>query len=257
MYLDEAGDMSDTPSTVEVVSLGHHTVACPYLPDKVATFHFVAGPAAATHYRALMDSGFRRSGPYFYRPQCAQCNACKVLRVPIQTFRPSKGQRRIYRKGAARFDVSMSKPGFTPEKAAVYGAYLAYQHGSEEAVEQDQYENFLVESVAPVETLEMQFRHEGRLVGVGIVDYGVTYLSSVYFYFDPDYASYSLGTFSAMYEIELARALRCSHYYLGYYIAACPAMAYKARFKPCQWKDPDSDTWHLLDREGDDTGSAR
>lgn len=235
---------------VEVLaSLGHHTDACPYLPDKVATLHFVAGALASWRYRQLMDAGYRRSGRFFYRPQCGQCNACKVLRVPLLDFRPSKGQRKIYRKGLTQFEVSIDRPSYTPEKAHVYAAYLDYQHESEQEVSQESYETFFVESVPPIETLEVQFRDEGRLAGVGIIDRVEDTLSTVYFFFDPDYARYSLGTFSALYEIELARWLSCTHYYLGYHIAACPAMAYKSRFMPCEWKDPDGATWHAIERK--------
>lgn len=246
--MNESGDREAGQTYVEVASLGHHTDACPYLPDKVATLHFVAGRAAASHYHPLMDAGFRRSGRHFYRPQCGQCSACKVLRVPIAEFRPSKSQRNIYRKGLKRFEVSIDRPSFSPEKARVYAAYLAFQHHSDQVVDQAHYETFFVETVPPIETLELQFRDAGQLAGVGTLDWIDGVLSTVYFYFDPQFARHSLGTFSALYEIELARCLGCTHYYLGYYISACAAMAYKARFRPCEWKDPDAAAWSRMER---------
>ncbi len=72
----------------------------------------------------------------------------------------------------------------------------------------------------------------GSLLGVGICDVCAESLSSVYFYFDPDEARRSLGTFSAMWEIEWARRNSIPHYYLGYWVKACGAMEYKANFKP-------------------------
>ena len=59
-------------------------------------------------------------------------------------------------------------------------------------------------------------------------------LSSVYFYFDPEQAGRRLGTFSALWEIEWAREMNIPHYYLGYWVAGCGAMEYKASFRPCE-----------------------
>ena len=64
-------------------------------------------------------------------------------------------------------------------------------------------------------------------------------LSSVYFYFDPAEARRGLGTFGAVYEIEFARARGIGHYYLGYWVAGCQAMDYKANFRPCEILHPD------------------
>jgi arginyl-tRNA--protein-N-Asp/Glu arginylyltransferase len=72
-------------------------------------------------------------------------------------------------------------------------------------------------------------------------------LSTVYFYFDPEFAPLSPGTWSALYEIHLAQQWRLSHYYLGYYIPGCPSMNYKARFRPCEIKQPDVPGWQLFD----------
>ena len=71
-------------------------------------------------------------------------------------------------------------------------------------------------------------------------------LSTVYFYFEPDAAEYSLGTWSALFELELAAKWGLDHYYLGYYISACDAMNYKARFQPAEIKQPDSPIWERV-----------
>ncbi|HEY7117030.1 MAG TPA: arginyl-tRNA--protein transferase, partial [Tepidisphaeraceae bacterium] len=56
--------------------------------------------------------------------------------------------------------------------------------------------------------------------------------SSVYFYFDPAEARRRPGTFSALWEIEFARSRGIPYYYLGYWVAGCGAMEYKASFGP-------------------------
>jgi arginine-tRNA-protein transferase len=69
-------------------------------------------------------------------------------------------------------------------------------------------------------------------VGVGIIDITFASLNAVYFYFDPDLVSRSLGTFNILQLIELCRREEKEFLYLGYRIAKVPAMSYKARFKP-------------------------
>ena len=83
--------------------------------------------------------------------------------------------------------------------------------------------------------MEISYRDPaGKLLGVGICDVCSDSLSAVYFYFDPDEARRSLGTFSAIWEIEWAKHTGIPYYYLGYWVSGCGAMEYKASFRPCE-----------------------
>ncbi len=227
-----------------VIHLGDVSDPCPYLPGKEATFRFGNGHLASGHYEELLAWGYRRNGTYVYRPVCGACRECWVLRVPVDTFKMTKSQRRVWNKGGRAFKATVGSCHFSEEKAEVYRRYLAHQHGTEEGtVTEERYSTFLVESCLHHETMEVQYRVEGRLAGVGIVDRLKHSLSTVYFYFDPDFARLSPGTWSALFEIQLARAWGLQHYYLGYYIPGCDAMNYKARFLPCEIKQPDTPGW--------------
>ena len=92
---------------------------------------------------------------------------------------------------------------------------------------------------SPITTREMRYRVDGRLVGLGIVDVVPDVVSSVYFYFDPAEGKRSLGTYSALQEIEYAQRTGRAYLYLGYYVHGCKEMSYKARFKPCELLTPD------------------
>ncbi len=72
----------------------------------------------------------------------------------------------------------------------------------------------------------------GALVGVSWVDILHDGLSSVYFAFDPDYASRRLGSYSIMKEIEWARDIGKSWLYLGFWVPGGKSMDYKAQFRP-------------------------
>jgi arginine-tRNA-protein transferase len=233
----------------EAIHVADVPEVCPYLPDRVATLRYANGFAAGPGYRLLLDRGYRRSGGYVYRPVCHTCRECKVLRVPVAGFHRSKEQRRIWNRGQRVFEAAIYPPSFSEEKRAMYSRYLDFQHHRNEApADEEQYCAFLVETCLGGRTVELQLRAEGRLAGVGILDRLGDALSTVYFYFDPDFAAYSPGTYSALYEIDLARRWGMDYYYLGYYIRDCPAMAYKAHYRPCEIKDLNAECWTRQER---------
>lgn len=222
---------------------------CPYLSDRISSLKVCRGMFPGELYRYFLDRGYRRNGMVMYRPQCRHCQACEILRLPVDDFRKNKEQRRVWNRGAPLFHVKIATPAFTPEKLLLYRRYLAYQHQDPATgFGAEKYQEFLVDSFLGGATLELQVYAEEQLVGVGIVDQIADALSTVYFYFEPAFARYSLGTWSALYELALAKEWGLSYYYFGYYIEACAAMNYKKRFRPCALKTPDATDWRLLKR---------
>lgn len=99
-----------------------------------------------------------------------------------------------------------------------------------------------------------QYYLDGVLIAVGVIDVLPECVSSVYFYYDPDYSFLSLGTYASLREIALVRELskfspRLTNYYLGFYIPSCPKMRYKANVKPSFLLCPEVFTWHELDEK--------
>jgi hypothetical protein len=76
-------------------------------------------------------------------------------------------------------------------------------------------------------------------------------LSSVYFFYDPDYDFLSLGVLSALYEIDYVASQQhpmMVYYYMGFYIDTCRKMQYKAQYRPSQLLDPFHYTWVSYDQ---------
>jgi len=78
---------------------------------------------------------------------------------------------------------------------------------------------------------------DSSLLAVGVVDVLPYCLSSVYFFYDPDYHSLSLGVYSALKEIDWVKSAHTTtpelkFYYLGFYIHTCPKMKYKGDYHP-------------------------
>lgn len=203
---------------------------CPYLPGQRSRYRAVSVDSLpGSAYQRFMDAGFRRSGRVLYQPACRNCRACVPLRVPTEEFAPSASQTRSQRKNAD-LRVTVGRPAATAEKLALYNRYNMVWHGGA-ALSLEGFAEAFYESC--VDTLEFLYRTaDGELLAVGLCDVGPQFLSSVYFYFSPEASDRSLGTYGALQEIEFSRRNAIRYYYLGYWIEACRAMTYKARFGP-------------------------
>jgi len=203
---------------------------CPYLPDKKARSEaYSVDQLGGAVYDRLLTRGFRRSGRIVYRPRCRGCGECRQMRIPVESFQPSRSMRRVVRRNAG-VTVEEGQPTPDSEKFAVYRRYLEAQHDESMTRSYESFCEFLYDS--PMETCEFQYRLDGRLIGVSIADRLPLGLSSVYMYFDPEFAERSLGTFSVLWEIDYCRRGGLGYYYLGFYVAGSATMSYKARFRP-------------------------
>ena len=236
------------PVVRPITMTGKHP--CGYLPGRLALFRAfdaddprgTGTPMTGETYQRLMDAGFRRSGTFVYQPMCTGCRACVPVRVPVSRFAPSRTQRRVARRNE-KLVVTVAPPMPTREKWELYDRYQREWHRKVESDRED-IDGFLMFLYhSPIESLEFEYRDPwGKLLGVGICDITPTSISSVYFYFDPREAWRSIGTFSAMYEIQWAAKMGLAWWYAGYWVSGCAGMEYKSRFRPLQKLDTDG-TW--------------
>ena len=188
-------------------------------------------PLAPGVYHALLDLNFRRLGSVFYRPQCDACAECRMIRVRVAEFRPSRAQRRCLEKNAdVAVRIGPSEP--TEEKHQLYRRYLERRHDGRMDGSYAEFVAFL--HTSEVATIEIEYRLAGRLAGVGVADVEPRAMSAVYCYFNPDLGRRSIGVFNILTLIEASRRRGLPHLYLGFYVRGCGAMSYKARYRPCE-----------------------
>lgn len=205
---------------------------CPYLPGLMFRAEsYYLEQFDGRSYERLIARGFRRSGRILYRPRCRGCRECRQLRVLVDEFRPTRSMRRVWRRNAD-VTVNVQTPEATGEKYDLFRRYLDFQHDGAMARGYDSFVDFLYDS--PVGCREVMYSIGNRPIAISLVDECPDGYSSVYVYFDPDHARRSLGTFSAMWEIDYCRQKGLPFYYLGYFVAGSTTMSYKARFRPNQ-----------------------
>ncbi|XP_040906086.1 arginyl-tRNA--protein transferase 1 isoform X3 [Toxotes jaculatrix] len=175
--------------------------------------------------------------------------------------KPSESQVRLV-------PVSFEDPQFTAsyqQSVALYSRYQMAIHGDDPSeCSESEFRRFLCDSPLEAEyspdgpevgygSFHQQYWLDGRIVAVGVIDILPTCVSSVYLYYHPDFASLSLGSYSALREIAFTRQLqkqspKLSYYYLGFYIHSCPKMRYKGQYRPSDLLCPETYVWVPIER---------
>jgi arginyl-tRNA--protein-N-Asp/Glu arginylyltransferase len=207
---------------------------CVYLPSQTARLplRMPSRPLTATQFAQRLEEGDRRQGLVLYRPSCPTCRACQPLRIDVTRFEPSRTQRRVFRRGEARLETRIGRPRVAADRVALYNRHKV-ERGllvRDEVLDAEGYAEFLVESCS--DSLELAYTHQGRIVGIAIIDRAADALSAVYCFFDPAYANLSPGAYSILKQIALCREWGLRYLYLGLYVVGCPSMAYKATYLP-------------------------
>ena len=195
---------------------------------------------------ALLERGWRRFGPAYFRPSCAACSACVPLRIPAAEFRASQQQRRTWNRARGRIRMVEAAPTIDAARLDLYHRWHSAQGDKRDwpadILDAEEYhQQFAFPHPCGRELTYWDDRPEGggppRLVGVAITDVTPRAVSAVYTFHDPDYRRMSLGTLSILFQIELARRTGRPWVYLGYRVLGCLSSEYKGRFQPHELLD--------------------
>jgi len=212
---------------------------CGYLPGKSSVTLF-ADPGAEmdnASYSSLVTVGFRRSGAYVYKPHCQDCQACIPARIPVRDFQANRTQKRNLKRNNPKnsgITTIIMDPGLREDQFALYRKYISTRHagGGMDDPSPNRYMEFLTNSWARTEFVE--FRLNELLIAVAVTDVLSDGLSSVYTFFDPDYASISPGRYALLWQIQEAFQRNLPYLYLGYWIKNCQKMYYKQEYRPIE-----------------------
>lgn len=219
--------------------------ACGYLPNKTAQ-SLIAAPqhlVDAKIYNGLIQQGFRRSGKFSYRPHCENCQECIPVRIILSQFTPNRSQKRAF-KQHQHLTTTILPVGFSDEHYRLYAAYQRARHNDDkssadkqsQAIDEtsdiEQYQSFLCQT--NVDSVMVEFRENGQLKMVSVIDIVSDGLSAVYTFFETSDPATSYGTYNVLWQTWWAKELKLNYLYLGYWIKESKKMAYKQNFKPLE-----------------------
>jgi arginine-tRNA-protein transferase len=209
--------------------------SCAYLQGLEQTTHYKIIESCTTEQcEALIERGWRRFGNMFFRPICSGCTACESIKIDVKNFRFSKSARRIIRKNSG-LAIRIQRPTITHEHLDLFRRYHDYMEERKgwenQPVNARNYYMSFVHGYNDFGYEVLYFDHD-KLIAVDLIDLLPDGISSIYFYYDPDYASCSLGKYSLYRQIMLAQKRSLSWIYLGYYVEACPSLSYKKEYRP-------------------------
>jgi leucyl-tRNA---protein transferase len=234
--------MSSSPPGAAAAAAVHRfystdVAACPYLEgrEERRLVAVIEPGEAGERLDLLTEAGFRRSQNFLYKPACPACAACVPVRIDARAWEPSRNLRRVLRRNEDL--AAAERPArATLEQFDLFRRYLLSRHadGGMTRMGWEAYRDMV--EVSPSTTRLVEFREaaSGRLVGASLTDRVRSGLSGVYKFFEPEDDRRSLGTFIILWHALRARELGLPYVYLGYWIADCRKMAYKARFAPME-----------------------
>lgn len=225
---------------------------CPYIKGrqerKIFTELTDNNPVSLHDSLALI--GFRRSQDIAYRPACEDCSACISVRVPVQTFKASRSQRRLILKNDnISFEIVANIA--TREQYSLLKTYLKNRHPDGGMTDMNFNEYREMVECSPIKTQLLEYRlpseedQKGKLVGVALTDLMHDSLSMVYSFYDTGehLKARSLGSYIILHHISWALLQELTHVYLGYWVQDSPKMAYKEKFRPLEYLSQDG--WRL------------
>ena len=207
---------------------------CPYLDGELTrNLFFQSEVLSAVQFETLLERGWRHFGNLFFRPLCRSCKKCESLIVDIKNFKLSKSQKRVLSKNRD-LKVELLPIQATQEHVDLVNLFQS-ERTEKKGWEAQSYtlESYKYSFVGPFDwSFELQIRSsDGALIGVCLMDFTPHSQSSVYFYSHPDWADRSLGTWSVLKEIEIAKKNHRSQLFMGLWNDECLSLAYKSKFK--------------------------
>lgn len=208
---------------------------CSYLDNTRQTTHYkIINNCSQSYCEALIERGWRRFGNMFFRPVCADCTACESFKIDVKNYAFSKSERRILKKNQ-HTKIVVQHPEVTTAHLALFEKYHSHMKNkrdwNHETTTPKHYYMSFVHGHGDF-GYEVLYYIDDVLVGVDLIDILPNGISSIYFYYNPEFSNYSLGTFSMLQQIQMAKEKELDWIYMGYYVQSCQSLKYKSRYKP-------------------------
>jgi arginine-tRNA-protein transferase len=208
---------------------------CPYYDNKISDMRYkYMGYCSVNEHSLMCERGWRRFGNMHFVPECKNCDECKTIRIDVDKFKFSKSQKRVLSKNK-KTNVYLQKPTISIEHLKLFDKYHLHMQNKknwrfETTTPDSYYQSYVVG--ANDYGKELLYFRDNKLVAVALLDILEDAVSAIYCYYDHDYKYLSLGKYSILMQISLAKQLNLKYIYLGYWIKDHLSMGYKEDYKP-------------------------
>ncbi len=208
---------------------------CPYLEDKLSDIRYKYMPHCSdTINSAMIERGWRRFGYVHFVPECKDCFECKTIRIDVEKFQFTASHRRIFNKNKD-LKIYIQKPTLTVEHLTLFHKYHRYMNEKkdwpENIITPQDYQSSYVDG-ANSYGKEILYFLDDTLICVALCDILENGMSAIYCYYDHNYQERSLGKFSILIQLNLAKLSKIPHLFLGYWIKNHHSMGYKEEYAP-------------------------
>uniref|UniRef100_A0AAQ5YCU0 Arginyl-tRNA--protein transferase 1 n=1 Tax=Amphiprion ocellaris TaxID=80972 RepID=A0AAQ5YCU0_AMPOC len=249
-----------TDGVSSIVSPAHPAPTHTNQPKPLEEFINESLPENSSHCLEVRLVRSNPPSPQFKASFDASYQVYKLYQMAIHKDPPDKPSESQVRLVPVNFEDPQFAVSYE-QSAALYARYQMAIHGDDpsECSESEVLHGYYYAEYSPdgpevgYGSFHQQYWLDGRIVAVGVIDILPTCVSSVYLYYHPDFASLSLGSYSALREIAFTRQLqkqspKLSYYYLGFYIHSCPKMRYKGQYRPSDLLCPETYIWVPIER---------
>jgi arginine-tRNA-protein transferase len=224
--------MFNQPKVLEFVE---EDKQCSYFDDKICDIRYKYMEYCSNDEQyEMLQRGWRRFGNMHFVPECKNCDECKTIRIDALKYKYSKSEKRLFNKNK-NIKIYIQKPTVTLEHIALFNKYhkeMESKKGWRENIAdvQEYYKSYV--AGAHSYGKEILYFVDDKLIAVALADIMDNAISSVYCYYDHDYEHLSLGKFSILAQISIAKQSKIKYLYLGYWIKNHFSMGYKENYKP-------------------------
>ena len=208
---------------------------CAYLEDTLSDirYRYLSICNDATNY-AMIERGWRRFGHIHFTPECSGCTECKTIRIRTDEFHFTSSHKRVFNKNKD-LKIYIQKPTISVEHLSLFNKYHSFmsekKDWDENIITPKEYQSSYVDGASSFGK-EILYFLDDKLIGVALCDILENGLSAIYCYYDHDYQSRSLGKFSILLQISLAKISKIPYVFLGYWIQNHHSMGYKEDYAP-------------------------
>ncbi len=219
----------------EDIEFVEHKRECSYFSYELSDMRYrYINHCTLEDYQNMLVHGWRRFGKMHFVPECENCAKCISMRIDVKAYKFSKSEKRVLAKNADT-KIFIQNPSMSIEHLKLYDKYHAHMHGKKKwaytPIEPSEYNRSYVEGKLSF-AREILYVRNDKLVAVALTDILPKSISSIYCFYDHSYASLSLGKFSILAQIKIAKELNVPYIYLGYWIKDHFSMGYKESYQP-------------------------